>query len=57
MGWFKRTKQTIEAAAVKPEDMWVICPSCKAHIFKEEWHKGLKVCPKCNFHDRLTCRE
>lgn len=57
MGWFTRGKKAPESAAVKPEDMWVICPSCKAHIFKEEWHKELKVCPKCNFHDRLTCRE
>lgn len=57
MGWFRKTKTTTVAPPVPPEEMWVICPSCKAHVFKEEWHSGLKVCPKCNFHDRLTCRE
>jgi acetyl-CoA carboxylase carboxyl transferase subunit beta len=54
MGWFKRTKKK---PVVEKEELWVVCSSCTAHIFKEEWEKGLKVCPKCNFHDRLTCTE
>ncbi|MCK5528303.1 MAG: acetyl-CoA carboxylase carboxyltransferase subunit beta [Kiritimatiellae bacterium] len=54
MAWFKKSKNNI--AEEKPE-LWNICPSCKAHIFKEEWAAGLKVCPKCNYHDRLTYQE
>lgn len=57
MGWFSRSKEPKAQTPPKTEDMWTICPSCKAHIFKEEWEKALKVCPKCGFHDRLTCRE
>lgn len=56
MGWFSRTrkkKPTPEGEA----DLWTICPSCKAHIYKAEWERNLKVCPKCNFHDKLTCHE
>ena len=54
MGWF--SKSTAPALNLPP-DIWQICPSCKAHILKDEWATGLKVCPKCNFHDRLGCRE
>lgn len=58
MGWFSVSRRRKQAEERKrTEDMWTICPSCNAHIFKEEWHKNLRVCPKCNHHDRLTCRE
>ena len=57
MGWF--TKK--DAAAAKPEspkeEIWVQCPSCKAHIYREEWEKNAKVCDRCQFHDRLTWEE
>ena len=56
MGWFKKSGKKPQDTSDKPE-LWQICPSCKAHIFKEEWAKNLKVCPKCNFHERLTARE
>ena len=56
MGWFNKTRKK-EAETVGPGELWVVCPGCKAHVFKEEWNKGLKVCPECNYHDRLTCRE
>ena len=54
MGWF-----TNSSAAKKepPADIWQVCPSCQAHVFKDEWAANMKVCPKCNFHDRLGCRE
>ncbi|MGI5868888.1 MAG: acetyl-CoA carboxylase, carboxyltransferase subunit beta [Kiritimatiellia bacterium] len=54
MGWF-----TSSSARTKelPADIWQVCPSCQAHIFKDEWAANMKVCPKCNFHDRLGCRE
>ena len=54
MAWFKKTRQN--ESEEKPE-LWNICPSCKAHVFKEEWAADLKVCPKCNYHDRLNYQE
>ncbi len=54
MGWFtRRDKKTKEELA----EIWQVCPSCKAHVFKEEWQAALKVCPKCGYHERLTCRD
>lgn len=56
MGWFTRSSQQT-VVVDKKEDVWVKCPSCSAHIFKEEWDKSFMVCSKCNHHDRMTCDE
>lgn len=39
------------------EDIWMQCPKCSKHIFKEDWQNSHKVCPKCNFHGKLTAWE
>jgi acetyl-CoA carboxylase carboxyl transferase subunit beta len=54
MGWFEKK---VDAEAIVPDAIWQVCPSCKAHIMKDEWVKNIKVCPKCNYHDRMGCRE
>jgi len=56
MGWFSRSKRKT-TTPVEKEEIWQVCPACTAHIFKEEWESNLKVCPKCSFHERLTCHE
>ncbi len=56
MAWFRK-KKTGDATADKSPDVFVQCSRCSAHIFREEWEKALKVCPRCNFHERLTARE
>ena len=55
MAWFTRSEH--KKPAVSKEALWEICPRCKAHVYKEEWQKALKVCPKCNYHGRLTAQE
>ena len=55
MGWFSRSDRRKAPVEVKREDVWVKCPSCSAHIFKEEWDKSFQICSKCNYHERLTC--
>ena len=58
MGWFTKAKETAaNSESPKKEDIWIQCPSCKAHIYKEEWEKNLKVCDRCHFHERLTWKE
>ncbi|MFC1498731.1 acetyl-CoA carboxylase, carboxyltransferase subunit beta [Verrucomicrobiota bacterium] len=56
MGWFRKSRRKEEAQAKKTA-IWTICSSCKAHIYKEEWKKCANICPKCNFHDKITCKE
>lgn len=55
MGWFRKTRK--KKTAVEKEDLWNVCPSCTAHVFKEEWESNLRVCPQCNFHERISCRD
>ena len=39
------------------EAIWAVCSACKTYVPREEWSATLRVCPRCNYHDRLTCRE
>jgi acetyl-CoA carboxylase carboxyl transferase subunit beta len=58
MAWFKRTKDVKTEKKVKiPEGLWVKCDSCKEIVYKKEIDRNLKVCPKCNYHFRISARE
>lgn len=58
MAWFKKSKEIKTDKKVKiPEGLWVKCESCREIIYKKEIDKNLKVCPKCNYHFRISARE
>jgi acetyl-CoA carboxylase carboxyl transferase subunit beta len=58
MTWFKKTKgQRIEKKVKIPEGLWVKCENCKEIVYKKEIEKNLKICPKCNYHFRISARE
>jgi acetyl-CoA carboxylase carboxyl transferase subunit beta len=58
MAWFKKTReQRIEKKVKIPEGLWVKCENCKEIVYKKEIEKNLKVCPKCNYHFRISARE
>ena len=40
-----------------PEGLWVKCASCESTLYRTDLEKNLLVCPKCNFHNRVTARE
>lgn len=54
MGWFSKSESRKTTVS---QDLWVQCSSCKARIYKDDWHLNLSVCPRCNFHDKLTAYE
>ena len=56
MGWFRKSESVAKPPEPK-EDIWVQCPACNAHVFKEQWNKNFKVCPRCTHHERLSCTE
>jgi len=56
MAWFKRENKTSKRVKV-PEGLWVKCNSCREIIYRKEVDKNLKVCPKCNYHFRISARE
>lgn len=56
--WFKKIKESKIQRKVKiPEGLWVKCENCKEIVYKKEIDKNLKVCPKCNYHFRISARE
>lgn len=58
MAWFKKIKTRQEEKKVKiPEGLWVKCGNCKEIIYKKEVLRNLQVCPKCNYHFRISARE
>ena len=58
MAWFKKTKDIrTEKKGKIPEGLWVKCDGCKEIVYKKEIDRNLKVCPKCNYHFRISARE
>jgi acetyl-CoA carboxylase carboxyl transferase subunit beta len=45
------------ARKAMPEGLWVKCESCEAVLYRTDLEKNLGVCPKCNFHTRVSARE
>lgn len=57
MEWFKKIKPKVRVREKKvkmPEGLWVKCDACKEIVYKQELEKNLNVCPKCNFHFRIS---
>jgi acetyl-CoA carboxylase carboxyl transferase subunit beta len=40
-----------------PQDLLFKCPRCGAVVYNREFTAAMKVCPKCNYHARLTWQE
>ncbi len=40
-----------------PQDLLFKCPRCSNVFYNEEFVNNKKVCPKCNYHARLTWQE
>ncbi|MEK7864583.1 MAG: acetyl-CoA carboxylase carboxyltransferase subunit beta, partial [Nitrospirota bacterium] len=56
--WFKKLKESKLQKKVKiPEGLWVKCDNCKEIVYKKEIDKNLKVCPKCDYHFRISAKE
>jgi len=63
MAWFKKERpestatETSEKKIKIPEGLWVKCDNCKEIIYRKEVDKNFKVCPKCDYHFRITASE
>jgi acetyl-CoA carboxylase carboxyl transferase subunit beta len=63
MAWFKKDRSEnaapeVPAKKVKiPEGLWVKCDNCKEIIYRKEVDKNFKVCPKCDYHFRISASE
>jgi acetyl-CoA carboxylase carboxyl transferase subunit beta len=59
--WFKKDrapKEVREGRQSKvPEGLWVKCDNCRQILYNKELARNFKICPKCNFHFRLSAPE
>jgi acetyl-CoA carboxylase carboxyl transferase subunit beta len=40
-----------------PEGLWIKCNNCAEIVYSKEIDRNLKVCPKCDYHFRITAKE
>ncbi len=59
MAIFRKPKYTIVRLRKKemPEGLWTTCQDCSQPIYNKTLEENLKVCPKCNYHFRLSAQE
>ncbi|HIR60389.1 MAG TPA: acetyl-CoA carboxylase carboxyl transferase subunit beta, partial [Candidatus Faecivivens stercoravium] len=48
---------TKESRTKIPKNLLFKCPRCGNVVFMEEFNAGLKVCPNCSYHARISCQE
>ena len=63
MAWFKREKKPIEQTTppeerrVRTEGLWSKCESCRTIVFRKDLEGNLYVCPKCQFHFKMSAKQ
>jgi len=62
MAWFRKRKYTVLNPAEKkrvdiPDGLWHKCSHCLHIMLAKDYEQNLKVCPKCNYHDRFDAWE
>ena len=54
--WFKKKVEAKHAEKLDmPDGLWVKCEACGEILYRKELEKNLWICPKCNFHFRISC--
>lgn len=62
MSWFKkllpsRIRTGTNSKKGVPEGLWSKCDSCNSVLYRTELERNLEVCPKCDYHIRLSARK
>lgn len=61
MAWFKKKKAGLAPVEQKqvqmPEGVWSKCKNCDEIIYAKEIERNLNVCPKCDYHFRISARD
>ena len=52
MGWFTKSKKT-----QVPDNLYTKCKKCEEAIYTKDLAKNLSVCPKCDYHFRLSTEQ
>ncbi|HEU5280829.1 MAG TPA: acetyl-CoA carboxylase, carboxyltransferase subunit beta [Gammaproteobacteria bacterium] len=62
MSWFKKLLPSRIRTGVSdkkgiPEGLWSKCDQCGSILYRSELERNLDVCPKCDYHMRLSARK
>ncbi|WP_305041572.1 acetyl-CoA carboxylase, carboxyltransferase subunit beta [Geoalkalibacter sp.] len=61
MAWFLKKKAPIAPVEEKqvqmPAGVWTKCKNCNEIIYSKEIERNHNVCPKCDYHFRISARE
>jgi len=62
MSWFKkllpsRIRTGTSTKKGVPEGLWSKCDNCNSVLYRSELERNLEVCPKCDFHIRISARK
>ncbi len=61
MSWFEKLMpsriSTEKRTKSVPEGVWIKCPTCDAQLYRTELERNVQVCPKCDYHMRITARK
>ena len=55
MSWLSRVRSGIPFLPKRQsaENLWHKCAKCGTMVFLKEWEENYRVCPRCDFHDRI----
>lgn len=53
---FQPREEPVEKKEI-PDGLWVKCNRCSQITYNKDLEKNLKVCPKCEYHFRISSRE
>jgi acetyl-CoA carboxylase carboxyl transferase subunit beta len=55
MSWLSRVRSGIPFLPKKQstDTLWHKCTKCGTMVFLKEWEDNLRVCPRCDYHDRI----
>jgi acetyl-CoA carboxylase carboxyl transferase subunit beta len=61
MVWFRKEKNPKTPVSNRklaiPDGLWAKCDNCKKLVYKKEIERSWKVCPKCDYHFRISAAE
>ena len=61
MSWFEKLMpsriKTERRTRSVPEGIWMKCKQCGAQLYRAELERNLFVCPKCEYHMRISARD
>lgn len=61
MAWFTKERAPLAGSEERrvrvPDGLWVKCKNCGATLYAKDIENNLQVCPKCDFHFRISARK